>query len=117
MQLEKLKRLGLSLPHATVVKQWGENLVFKVGGKIFLIVSLDCELVEQAFFQSFPHGVQTPDRFGRHSSRALSRPRILGRNPGFRRAALDRTRTSNPHISHYGRRDDDLAGFSPGPFG
>lgn len=54
MQLEKLKRLGLSLPHATVVKQWGENLVFKVGGKIFLIVSLDCELVEQASFKVSP---------------------------------------------------------------
>ena len=54
MQLDKLKRLGLSLPHTTVVKQWGETLVFKVGGKMFLILCLDCELVEQTSFKVSP---------------------------------------------------------------
>lgn len=54
MQLAQLKRLGLSFPHATVVKQWGETLVFKVGGKMFLILSLDCELVEQTYFKVTP---------------------------------------------------------------
>ena len=54
MRLEKLKRLGLSLPHTTVVKQWGETLVFKVGGKMFLILALDCSLVEQTFFKVTP---------------------------------------------------------------
>ena len=54
MQLDRLIRLGLSLPHATVVKQWGETLVFKVGGKMFLILSLDCELVEQTYFKVTP---------------------------------------------------------------
>lgn len=54
MQLNRLKHLGLSLPHATVVKQWGETLVFKVGGKMFLILSLDCELVEQTYFKVTP---------------------------------------------------------------
>jgi len=54
MQLDRLKRLALSLPHATVVKQWGEHLVFKVGGKMFLILGLDCELVEQTFFKVTP---------------------------------------------------------------
>jgi predicted DNA-binding protein (MmcQ/YjbR family) len=51
MQLEKLKHLALSLPHTTVVKQWGETLVFKVGGKMFLILTLDCSLVEQTYFK------------------------------------------------------------------
>lgn len=54
MQLDRLKHLGLSLAHATVVKQWGENLVFKVGGKMFLILSLDCELVELTSFKVTP---------------------------------------------------------------
>jgi len=54
MQLAKLKQLGLSLPHATVVKQWGETLVFKVGSKMFLILSLDCELVDQTYFKVTP---------------------------------------------------------------
>jgi predicted DNA-binding protein (MmcQ/YjbR family) len=54
MRLDTLKRLGLSLPHTTVVKQWGDNLVFKIGGKIFLILSFDCELLEQAAFKVPP---------------------------------------------------------------
>ena len=36
----------MSLPHTTVAKQWGEHLVFKVAGKIFLIISIDGEVVE-----------------------------------------------------------------------
>ena len=41
MRLAALRTHALGLPHTTVVKQWGENLVFKVAGKMFLIVSLD----------------------------------------------------------------------------
>lgn len=41
MRLERLKTFALSLPHTTFVKQWGECLVFKVAGKMFLILVLD----------------------------------------------------------------------------
>ena len=44
MHLHALRSFALGLPHTTVVKQWGENLVFKVAGKMFLIVGLDGEL-------------------------------------------------------------------------
>ena len=37
MRLDSLKSFALSLPAATVIKQWGENLVFKVGGKMFAV--------------------------------------------------------------------------------
>ena len=54
MRIDRLKTFVLALPHATVVKQWGENLVFKVGGKMFLIVSLDAETMEGCAFKCSP---------------------------------------------------------------
>jgi predicted DNA-binding protein (MmcQ/YjbR family) len=54
MRLDRLKAFALSLPHATFVKQWGENLVFKIGGKMFLIVSLDGETIEGCAFKCTP---------------------------------------------------------------
>jgi len=54
MRLHAVRSFALGLPHTTVVKQWGETLVFKVGGKMFLILCLDCELVEQTCFKVTP---------------------------------------------------------------
>ena len=54
MRLDRLKSFALTLPHATVAKQWGENLVFKIGGKMFLIVSLDGETIEGCAFKCTP---------------------------------------------------------------
>jgi predicted DNA-binding protein (MmcQ/YjbR family) len=54
MRLDRLKAFALSLPHATVIKQWGENLVFKIGGKMFLIVSLDGDTIEGCAFKCTP---------------------------------------------------------------
>lgn len=51
MRLDRLRAFALGLPHATVVKQWGENLVFKIGGKMFLIVSLDGETIDGYAFK------------------------------------------------------------------
>jgi predicted DNA-binding protein (MmcQ/YjbR family) len=41
MDIEWLRNLCLSLPHATEQIQWGDNLVFKVGGKIFAVAPLE----------------------------------------------------------------------------
>ncbi len=54
MRLDQLKQHALSLPHSTVVKQWGETLVFKIGGKMFLIVSLDGDLAERLSLKCSP---------------------------------------------------------------
>jgi predicted DNA-binding protein (MmcQ/YjbR family) len=40
MDLETIRRYCLRLPHVTEQVQWGDNLVFKVGGKMFLVASL-----------------------------------------------------------------------------
>ena len=41
MDLASLREFCLSLPHATENVQWGEDLVFKVAGKMFTVVGLD----------------------------------------------------------------------------
>lgn len=40
MNVEAIRRLCLSFPHATENLQWGDDLCFKVGGKIFALLSL-----------------------------------------------------------------------------
>ena len=41
MNIEQLRRLCLSFPGTTEQIQWGDNLLFKVGGKMFAITSLE----------------------------------------------------------------------------
>lgn len=41
MDIEWVRRHCLSFPHATEQVQWGDNLVFKVAGKIFAILALE----------------------------------------------------------------------------
>jgi len=57
MRLAALRSFALGLPHTTVVKQWGEHLVFKVAGKMFLVIGLDAEVIDGITFKC------TPDEF------------------------------------------------------
>jgi predicted DNA-binding protein (MmcQ/YjbR family) len=41
MDLDSLRRYCLSFPQATENLQWGDELCFKVGGKIFAMLGLD----------------------------------------------------------------------------
>ncbi len=41
MNVDSIREYCLSFPRATENMQWGDDLCFKVGGKIFTIVSLD----------------------------------------------------------------------------
>jgi predicted DNA-binding protein (MmcQ/YjbR family) len=40
MNVESLRRFCMSFPHATEIVQWGDNLVFKIAGKMFAVVDL-----------------------------------------------------------------------------
>jgi len=53
MKLDRLQAFTLALPHTTVVAQWG-GLVFKVAGKVFLVLSLDGHLLEGVCFKCPP---------------------------------------------------------------
>jgi len=54
MRLSALREFALALPQTTWVKQWGECLVFKVAGKMFLIIALDAEIIEGVVFKCAP---------------------------------------------------------------
>jgi predicted DNA-binding protein (MmcQ/YjbR family) len=41
MHVDELRKYCLAFPHATENLQWGDDLCFKISGKIFFIVSLD----------------------------------------------------------------------------
>jgi predicted DNA-binding protein (MmcQ/YjbR family) len=41
LKIDWIRRYCISMPHATESVQWGDNLVFKVGGKMFAIVALE----------------------------------------------------------------------------
>ncbi|HTW23199.1 MAG TPA: MmcQ/YjbR family DNA-binding protein [Candidatus Baltobacteraceae bacterium] len=41
MDIEWVRRFCLSLPHTTEKVQWEDNLVFKVGDKMFAVVALE----------------------------------------------------------------------------
>jgi predicted DNA-binding protein (MmcQ/YjbR family) len=53
MKLDRLRSFALSLPHTTVVAQWG-GLVYKIAGKVFLVLSLDGDLLEGVTFKCMP---------------------------------------------------------------
>jgi predicted DNA-binding protein (MmcQ/YjbR family) len=56
MKLDRLQSFALALPHTTIVEQWG-GLVYKVAGKVFLVLALDGNVLEGATFKC------TPDEF------------------------------------------------------
>ncbi len=41
MTVDSIREHCLSLPHATEIMQWGDHVLFKVGGKMFCILSLE----------------------------------------------------------------------------
>ena len=45
MRLDRLKSFAPALPQTTVVSQWG-CLVYKVAGKVFLMISLGGRVIE-----------------------------------------------------------------------
>jgi predicted DNA-binding protein (MmcQ/YjbR family) len=49
MDLEALRRLCLSFPGVTEQIQWGDALLFKVGGKMFAVTSLEPSSVYLSF--------------------------------------------------------------------
>jgi predicted DNA-binding protein (MmcQ/YjbR family) len=41
LDVEQIRKYCLSMPHATEKVQWGNDLVFKIGEKMFAVVGLD----------------------------------------------------------------------------
>ena len=64
MRLEDLRRFCLALPHATEIVQWGSDLVFKVGGKMFAVAPTEVAPVQLSFKSSPENYVDLCERSG-----------------------------------------------------
>jgi predicted DNA-binding protein (MmcQ/YjbR family) len=51
MNLERLRKHCLSLPGATEQIQWGADLVFKVGGKMFAVAATEADATHRLSFK------------------------------------------------------------------
>ncbi len=49
MNTESVRRFCMSLPHTTEKVQWGNDLVFKIGGKMYAVVVLEPAPVVMSF--------------------------------------------------------------------
>ena len=54
MDIESVRAYCLSFPHATETVQWGNDLVFKIGGKMFAVISLEDALDHCMSFKCTP---------------------------------------------------------------
>jgi len=54
MDIESLRSYCLSLPHATEDIQWGNDFLFRIGGKIFAGVNLDASSPNRLSFKCTP---------------------------------------------------------------
>jgi predicted DNA-binding protein (MmcQ/YjbR family) len=67
VDIEALRRYCMGFPHATENMQWGVDLCFKVGGKLFLVTPLEPAPVQLSFKSS-------PERFTELCERSGVRP-------------------------------------------
>lgn len=56
MNIEKFRKQCLSMPGATETVQWGNDLVFKVGGKRFAVAALDAAATHCVSFKCSDEG-------------------------------------------------------------
>ena len=54
MDAEQIRKHCLSMPHATEKVQWGNDLVFKIGEKMFAVVGLDAKHDVKLSFKCTP---------------------------------------------------------------
>ena len=64
MNLEEIRRHCLSLPHATEMVQWGADLVFKIGGKMFAVTPTEVAPVQLSFKCTPENFVELCERAG-----------------------------------------------------
>lgn len=53
-RLDRVRSLALALPGATVIRQWGDCLVFKVAGKVFLVIAEEAGILLSLSFKCTP---------------------------------------------------------------
>jgi predicted DNA-binding protein (MmcQ/YjbR family) len=64
MNVEWIRRYCMSLPHTTETVQWGYDLVFKIGGKMYAVAPLEPAPVVLSFKCSPENFVELTERPG-----------------------------------------------------
>lgn len=64
MNIDWVRRYCMSMPHATESVQWKDDLVFKIGGKMFAVIVLEPAKVWLSFKCSPEEFVELVDRPG-----------------------------------------------------
>jgi predicted DNA-binding protein (MmcQ/YjbR family) len=54
LDVEQIRKYCLSMPHATEKVQWGNDLVFKIGEKMFAVVGLETKHDTKMSFKCTP---------------------------------------------------------------
>jgi predicted DNA-binding protein (MmcQ/YjbR family) len=67
MTIDAVRKFCLALPHTTETVQWGDDLVFKIGGKMYAVAALEPHAVWLSF-------KCTPEEFGELIERQGIRP-------------------------------------------
>jgi len=86
MNVDAIREFCLAFPRATENLQWGDNLCFKIGGKIFVILRLDdprlcCKCTQERFAELIEREDIRPAPYvGRYKSVMLDRLDAL---PGY----------------------------------
>ena len=62
MTIDSVRKFCKSLPHTTEQVQWGNDLVFKIGGKMYAVVALEPSKVWMSF-------KSTPEQFAELTER------------------------------------------------
>ncbi len=87
MDIEQVRAYCLSLPHVTENVQWGNDLLFKIGGKMFAVAGLDAVSDHVLSFKCTPEkfaelveqdGIVPAPYVARYHWVALQRFNVLG---------------------------------------
>jgi predicted DNA-binding protein (MmcQ/YjbR family) len=87
MDIEQVRAYCLSLPHVTENVQWGNDLLFKIGGKMFAVAGLDAASDHCLSFKCTPEkfaelveqdGIVPAPYVARYHWVALQRFNVLG---------------------------------------
>ncbi len=86
MNIETIRRYCLSFPYATEDIQWGDDLLFRVGGKIFVAMNLELSASGFLSFKCSPEifaelverpGIVPAPYVGRYCWVSLERPGVV----------------------------------------
>ncbi|HEY2934637.1 MAG TPA: MmcQ/YjbR family DNA-binding protein [Acidobacteriota bacterium] len=82
MDIEMIRRYCLSLPHATEDIQWGSDLLFRIGGKIFAVIDMSGEQAGGVSFKCDPETFAELIETEGIRPRPLRGPLSLGQSAG-----------------------------------